>query len=246
MVKDTFVNFPKFIATVEAIEQKPFEQILAMWVIGMIDIDIKGKIYKSIDYKYRRFLPYPYQRSYISKLINWQLGYKTIKDKYRKWISDIMKKDSDTIDITDNSDTIDITDKLIHTQIPIFFDETQRPTFEQFFEERIVPFLKSSISEEEYNMYQDHNMLIGLERNTHVILDTSDDPQLKIGRIEYEQGDSIITIGCESVDQYYVKYADGHCVFLGDVEYNMYPEEIIKAQLKVSGTAYLFDNENLE
>ena len=44
----------------------------------------------------------------------------------------------------------------------------------------------------------------------------------------------------------YVKYDDGQCVFLGDCDYKMYSKDLIESQLKHSGTAYLYNNTNLE
>lgn len=240
MVGNTFISFVEFIAKVIAIEKYPFGHFTKLWTMGLLDITLNGNVYTASNYFDRKFLPYPYQINYISKLVNWQSGYSRVKDKYLTWISDICKENP-------NANEKELADILIHSKVPIYYDEKQRPTFEQFFEERIAPFINSSITEEDYNLYYDNQVVIGLERNTHVILNTPDNPQLKIGRIEYEQGMPVILMGpWEPTNQIYVKYDDGRCIFLGDEEYGMYSEEIIKAQLNTSGTAYLFDNLNLE
>ena len=239
MVKDTFVTLIAFEATVEVIENCPFANMMRMWIRDLLDVTIDGVTYQATDYMNRMLLPYPYQRNYISNLINWQSGYNSVKEKYNQWIKNIAEENTDICDD-------ELADKLIHTKIPIFFDEAQTPTFEEFFKERIVPFLKSSISKEEYNTYQDHQVLIGLERNTHVILNTDRNPKLKIGRMEHETGDITITLKYPAQPQLYVKYDDGQCVFLGDYDYKMYSKDLIESQLKHSGTAYLYNNTNLE
>ena len=70
MVKDTFVTLITFEATVEVIENCPFANMMRMWIRDLLDVTIDGVTYQATDYMNRMLLPYPYQRNYISNLIN--------------------------------------------------------------------------------------------------------------------------------------------------------------------------------
>lgn len=236
MVKYAYIPFKEFLEEVCIIEDGIHWAITKNWADGKIVIP--GYDIEKV--KNLMFLHYPYHKSYLAHHIDAEM--------------------KDTVNFEDigPEDDLDSYDMEFGIGVRTNF------SVKHFLEDRIVPFIKSAISVEEYNKYYFDRVLIGLERNTALIL--SDErgwdvrydimeldsegklsPDANLGKIHTVKDGAIYSLGHPMHKKFYGIYKDtGEMVFLGDCPDNLYSTLIIKAQLQSDGTAYMFNNYNLE
>ena len=232
MVKNAYIPFSDFVNEVRAVEDDFHFAMLTNWIDGKIEIP--GHSADGV--KDLMLLHYPYQKSYMIHRINSELVTTTFSTD--EFPMDYGKQFSLELEVD-----LSVSD---------------------FFKSRIIPFIESAISKEMYNKYLCERVLIGLERNTAFILsdergwdvkydimeldpDGKLDSNAKIGKIRTIEDGVIYSLGIPMGNKFYGIYKDtGEIVFLGDTTEDMYSKLIVMAQLETDGTAYLYNNNDLE
>lgn len=233
MVNDLFVDFDTFVAQVNATEGVPIKFFMTEWCIDMHKSD------NELTTKY--FLPYPYQFGYMAKRIQEDLENDIEEKEYHKWFTKLFNKTKiESVKDADYTGSI-----YTGTNMPLFMDPERLPTWGDIFRYRIQPFINSSISKSEYLKYSDCPVIIGLDRNTHAILDNGFDSGKIVSAII--PNDAIppqVTLFCPPTEKYWFIFndSDRKPVMLGDVDYGMLDKEIIQAEFNTTGNVYLFDN----
>ena len=227
MVKDLFVDFNTFVNQMTMIEGYALIPFINEWEQGI------HKTHSNLENKY--FLPYPYHIGYIGKYIEENLNTDIAKERYEAWHKVHLK----SIEI--------IKDNRFYGKvaIPLLYNMDNTPTWETFFNYRILPFINSSITKEEYEKYADCAVMISLDRNKHAILTEGD----KTGHIEksitVKDRISVSMLVAPIPKVWFVYNDDRPSIDLGEVEYGMLDERIIEAEKAITGNIYLFDDKNL-
>lgn len=235
MVKDFFVNFPTFVAQVQAIEGSPIEFYMSEWVLSLY------KTEASIPNRF--FMPYPYIHTYLEHIYNWNSQREGIRDQYMEWFEKCYHKMKETKNYDDYA----------KVPIPLFYDLNTQPTWDQFFNYRVKPFIDSSISQEEYEEYGDALVWIGLDRNSCAIVPNKYNPMKDEKGIissitSPDNPDDIrVSMFVPSSEKIWIKdFPSNQYVNLGDSDYTLQYPEILEAMKQTTGNIYLFDGENIE
>ena len=235
MVKDFFVDFSTFVEQVQAVEGSPIEFYMSEWALSLY------KTEASIPNRF--FMPYPYHHTYLNHILNWNSQREGIKNQYLEWFKNCYHKMKETMSYDDYG----------KAPIPLFYDMTTQPTWDQFFNDRIQPFIDSSISQEEYEEYGDALVWIGLERNCCAIVPNDDESMnAKSGFISSttdpnNSEDIQVSLFVPTSEKIWIKdYPSGKYVNLGDSEYTIQYPEFISAMQEYTGNIYLFDGDYIE
>ena len=86
---------------------------------------------------------HPYIHTYLEHIYNWNSQREGIRDQYMEWFEKCYHKMKETKNYDDYA----------KVPIPLFYDLNTQPTWDQFFNYRVKPFIDSSISQEEYEEY---------------------------------------------------------------------------------------------
>lgn len=235
MVKDFFVDFQTFIAQVQAVEGAPIEFYMTEWALSL---------YKTESPIVNRFfMPYPYHHPYLTHIFKWNSQRESIKERYQIWFTDQYHKMTETKNYDDYG----------KVPIPFIYDLDTQPTWDQFFNDRIKPFIDSSIDEDTYVKYEDALVYIGLDRNTCAIVPNDrksrsvENGMLTSATDPNNKDDIKVSLLTPTTEKLWIMdFPSNKYISMGDCEYTVQYPDLLFAMQENTGNIYLFDGENIE